>query len=76
MTDKKKHSKIHRMLAKHEESGKCKRPLDVEIKGVKYKVVDPKDACAPIHHVLARHEGSKVISPETYEVLKKESEHI
>ena len=75
MTEEKKHSKIHRMLAKHEESGKCKRPLDVEIKGVKYKVVN-QDACAPIHHVLARREGSKVISPETYEVLKKESEHI
>ena len=70
MTDKKKHSKIHRMLAKHEESGKCKRPLDVEIDGVKYKVVN-QDACAPIHHVLARYEGSKVISPETYEVLKE-----
>ena len=52
-------------------SDRCKRILDVDIGGVKYKVVDPKDPCAPIHRVLARHEGSKVISPETYEALKK-----
>ena len=50
---------------------KCKRALDVEVCGVKYKVVNPKDPCAPIHRVVARHEGSKVISPETFEVLKK-----
>ena len=54
-------------------NSKCKLALDVEIGGVKYKVVDPKDACAPIHHVLARHEGSKVISPETYEALKQKA---
>ena len=76
MTGKKKYAKLHRKLAKYEESGKCKRPLDVNMGGVKYKVVDPKDPCASIHRVLARREGSKVISPETYEVLKKESEHI
>ena len=50
---------------------KCKRALDVEVDGVKYKVVDPKDPCEPIHRVLARHEGSKVISPEMFEILKK-----
>ena len=70
MTEGKKHTKIQRILAKHEESGKCKRSLDVEMGGVKYKVVH-RDACAPIHRVLARHEGSKVISPETYEALIK-----
>ena len=52
---------------------KCKRALDVEMGGVKYKVVDPKDPCAPIHRVLARHEESKVISPETYEALKQKA---
>ena len=51
--------------------GKCKRALEVEIEGVQYKVVDSKDHCAPIHRVLARREGSKVISLETYEALKK-----
>ena len=52
---------------------KCKRALDVEIGGVKYKVIDPKDLCAPIRRVLARHEGSKVISPETYKALKQKA---
>ena len=52
--------------------GKCKRALEVEIEGVQYKVVDPKDPCAPIHRVLARHDGSKVISPETYEALENQ----
>ena len=50
---------------------KCKLALDVEINGKKYKVVDPKDPCSPLHRVLARREGSKIISPETYDVLKK-----
>jgi hypothetical protein len=49
---------------------KCKRALNVKIDGVNYKVVDPKNPCAPINRVLARHEGSKVISPETYEKMK------
>jgi hypothetical protein len=52
---------------------KCKRALDVEVGGLKYKVVNPKDPCAPIHRVLARHEGIKVISPETYDVLKRKT---
>ena len=53
--------------------GKCKRVLDVEMGGVWYKVVDSKDPCAPIHRVLAKHEGVKMISPETYDVLKQKT---
>ncbi len=52
---------------------KCKRALDVEVGNVKYKVVDPKDPCAPIQRVLAKHEDAKVISPETYKVLKQKT---
>jgi len=50
---------------------KCKRAQEGEMDGKQYKVVDPKDPCAAVNKVLAKHEGSEIISPKEYEALTK-----
>lgn len=50
---------------------KCKIALNVEIGGKKFKVVDPKDACAVVNKVLAKHEGAEIISPKEYDAMMK-----
>ena len=47
-------------------SKRCKIARNVEVDGVKYKIVDPRDACAALNRVLAKHEGVKVITPTGY----------
>lgn len=53
--------------------GKCKIALSVEVQGRKYKVVDPKDPCASVNKVLAKQEGSTMITPAEYRDLVKKS---
>ena len=47
-------------------SKQCKLARNIEVDGVKYKVVDPRDACAALNRVLAKHEDAKVITPTEY----------
>jgi hypothetical protein len=53
---------------------KCEIARNVEMHGKKYKVVNPKDACAAINRVLARHEGLTVITPDEYKTLLNKKE--
>lgn len=48
---------------------KCEIAKNVEVDGVKYKVVNPADPCAVVNRVLAKHEGAKLITPKEYEVI-------
>ena len=50
---------------------KCKVARNVVVKGIKYKVVDPRDPCAAVNRVLAKHEGLKLITPKDYEAILK-----
>ena len=47
----------------------CKIARNVEVNGKKFKVVDPKDACAAVNKVLAKHEGSTILTEQQYEDL-------
>ena len=49
---------------------RCKIAKNVEFKGKRYKVVDFEDSCSSVNKVLAKHEGSKIITPAEYEKMK------
>ena len=50
---------------------KCKVAKNVTLDGKKYKIVDLEDACSSLNKVLARHEGSELITPAEFEKLKQ-----
>jgi len=50
---------------------KCEVARNIIIDGVKYKVADPEDSCYAVNKVLAKHEGSKLITPKEYEAVLK-----
>jgi len=52
---------------------KCKIAENVVLRGQRYKVVDPRDSCAALNRVLAKHEGVEVITPKEYDALLKAS---
>ena len=54
-----------------QKSGKCKVALNVEVDGVRYKVVDKKDPCYAVNKVLSKHEGFTLITSEQYHNLLK-----
>ena len=48
---------------------KCKIAKNVILRGQPYKIIDPRDSCAALNRVLAKHEGAKVITPKEHEAL-------
>ena len=48
---------------------KCEIAKNVEIQGENYKIVNPDDACSSINKILARHEGSTILTHSEYEAL-------
>ena len=50
---------------------KCEIAKNVEIGGEKYKVVNPEDPCSSVNKVLAKHEGSTILTPTEYEAIMK-----
>ena len=48
---------------------KCEIAKNVEIRGEKYKVVNPDDACSSINKVLAKHEGATILTHSEYEAI-------
>lgn len=48
---------------------RCKVAKNVTIDGKPYKVVDPQDACASLNKVLAKHEGSQLLTVKEYAAI-------
>ena len=53
------------------EKPKCDEPINVELQGKRYMVVDPDNPCRSLLTVFAKYSGREVVSPKEYEALQR-----